>query len=253
MISQQFGAGESTICSWTEPICLAILDAFPLRIPPVGSQERQHLCQAFEEAFESKSRSCRGLSRCCVGIVDGKHVYTKRPWGITAEQAIGFIGRKMRSCILMQAVVDLKFRFLDVLVGWPGSVHDSRMYKNSKLFLHRTHLFSDGTYIIGDSGYPNLPAHHALFRPSSVGGDPVKRHYNRVISSIRVSVERAFGLLTCRFRSIRKDVECRYETTNLLVSAAVVIHKRCSDFNDSPPIDNDIDSSVSDSDSSSSG
>ena len=39
-----------------------------------------------------------------------------------------------RDSIVMQALVDSKYLFRDVVIGWPGSVHDARVLSNSELF-----------------------------------------------------------------------------------------------------------------------
>ena len=34
----------------------------------------------------------------------------------------------------MQAVVDARYLFRNVVIGWPGSVHDARVLSNSELY-----------------------------------------------------------------------------------------------------------------------
>ena len=45
--------------------------------------------------------------------------------------------------------------FLDVLAGWPGSVHDARVIKNSGLY-HEAAKFTGDTHLLGDGGYKLL-------------------------------------------------------------------------------------------------
>ena len=63
----------------------------------------------------------------------------------------------------MQAIVDWHKRFLDVVVGMPGSTHDSRMLRWSVLYqeaeagtLFDPHVTVHGftPYLLGDAGYP---------------------------------------------------------------------------------------------------
>ena len=66
---------------------------------------------------------------------------------------------------MIQGLVDANYCFLDVCVGWPGSVHDARVLANSSLYneIEHNHILPDRTmtisgvdvplYIIGDSAY----------------------------------------------------------------------------------------------------
>ena len=46
--------------------------------------------------------------------------------------------------------------FLDIVAGWPGSVHDSRVLRNSGLYQTAAIKFPGDTHLLGDGGYPLL-------------------------------------------------------------------------------------------------
>jgi len=48
----------------------------------------------------------------------------------------------------MQALVNEKKKFLDVFIGYPGSVHDARVFKESSLFQSLPELCSGKLYYI---------------------------------------------------------------------------------------------------------
>ncbi len=66
----------------------------------------------------------------CFGAVDGSHIPI-----ITPENcANDYYNRKKFPSIVLQAMVDHEYRFMNVYAGSPGSVHDARILSNSKLF-----------------------------------------------------------------------------------------------------------------------
>ena len=67
---------------------------------------------------------------------------------------------------MLQALVDYQYRFLNVYVGWSGSVHDACILSNSEKgeseTLVSSHIWTLGgvpvpVVILGDPAYPLLP------------------------------------------------------------------------------------------------
>lgn len=61
--------------------------------------------------------------------MDGTHIRVDKP----REDPDSYINRNKYYSIQLQAVVDHKNRFWDVFVGYPGSVHDARVFSESGL------------------------------------------------------------------------------------------------------------------------
>jgi hypothetical protein len=71
-----------------------------------------------------------------LGAVDGTHIAIKSP--SVAEDS--YVNRKGIHTINIQGVCDAKLRLLNVVAKWPGSSHDSFMWRSSNL----RKLFEDG-------------------------------------------------------------------------------------------------------------
>ena len=69
----------------------------------------------------------------CGGVIDGTHVLILAP----NESHADYVNRKGYHSIIMQTVVDHNNLYTDVVIGWPGSVHDARVLSNSKIFEKR--------------------------------------------------------------------------------------------------------------------
>jgi hypothetical protein len=102
---------------------------------------------------------------------------------------------KINTCF---SIGDSKMPFLDIFVGWPGSVHDSRVLKNSPLFDRKENnqaaMFPKNTHLLGDSAYGLSTWLSTPFKDHG-NSTQTQRRYNYVHSSTRMAIERTFGTL----------------------------------------------------------
>ena len=86
-----------------------------------------------------------------VGALDASEFEVRQP----LKQLPAYTSRKCKTTIKVQAVATLDLVFIDVSVGWPGSIHDSRIYKNSALSKALRLQLEDTPYhILADTAYP---------------------------------------------------------------------------------------------------
>ena len=154
-----------------------------------------------------------------VGSIDGSHVRIKEP----LQELDSYTNRKAFTSIVIQAVCDSHMRFLDVSVGWPGSMHDARIFRRSGL---GQRLDKDGLHpyhILGDSAYP-LKKHLVVpFRDNGHLSEEEKR-FNVVHSSSRTIVERAFARLKGKWRRLKYLDMDNMSLLSDVVTAACLLH-----------------------------
>ena len=83
-------------------------------------------------------------------MIDTTSISIKQP----LRHLAAYTDPKSKTSVKIQAVCDSRKLFLDVSVGWPGSMHDARIY-NKSLLARVIHEKLAGTnyYILGDSAY----------------------------------------------------------------------------------------------------
>ncbi|XP_053180445.1 putative nuclease HARBI1 [Scomber japonicus] len=164
------------------------------------------------------------------GAMDGCHVRIKPPSGPDGHC---YLNRKMFSSIILQAVCDHQGRFVDVYVGWPGSVHDSRVLRHSPLYTQAAYP-PPGHFILADGGYPCLQHPLPLITPykrplQGVGPQRFNAHHSRA----RSIIERAFGMMKTKFRAIFfKALE--------VITACAVLHNICLGVGDIMPPEDEL-------------
>ena len=78
-----------------------------------------------------------------VGLVDGTHIRIQKP----SEHEADYVKRHIYHSINVQAICLPDGKFSDVLVRFPGSVHDSRMWKLSLVGTYVENNFLVGEHI----------------------------------------------------------------------------------------------------------
>ncbi|XP_060563710.1 putative nuclease HARBI1 [Ruditapes philippinarum] len=161
-----------------------------------------------------------------MGTIDGSHIPIRTP----SEFPENYINRKQYPSIVLQAVCDSKLLFIDVFCGWPGSVHDSRILKNSplmdKIEADVSQVFPGNTHLLGDSAYALASWMMVPYKDcGNLNKD--QKTYNYIHSSTRMCIERAFGALKGRFRRLKfidlKDISCIVH----IVLSCCTLHQLC--------------------------
>ncbi|XP_063431598.1 putative nuclease HARBI1 [Mytilus trossulus] len=89
-----------------------------------------------------------------LGAIDWTHVRIQAP----SEDEASFVNRKGVHSVNMQAVCDAKGKFTNMNANWPGSSHDSHIFRTSQVctYMEENGGWASGV-LLGDSGYPCRP------------------------------------------------------------------------------------------------
>ena len=156
-IGNLFGVSRSFTCQCVKEVCCAIIKQFPKAITFPKGDELHQVLQGYEERWRFPM---------CAGAIDGTHIPVLAP----TDNHVEYVNRKGFHSVLMQAVTDCNYLYRDVVIGWPGSVHDARVFSNSTIFrrgneqqLSPRDLVKEicgvdiPPFLVGDPAYPLLP------------------------------------------------------------------------------------------------
>lgn len=128
-----------------------------------------------------------------------------------------------------QVVCKEDLSFIHVFTGYPGSVHDSRVFRYSGVQsrcnggdFHGAHH-----HLIVDSAY-TLQQH--VLRPYRNNGHltPIQRNHNRTLSHARQTVERSIGLWKIRWRILYSIFPMkRVDLMPFVIMVTAILHNLC--------------------------
>ena len=152
-----------------------------------------------------------------IGALDCTHVRISKPSSDMYPDE--YVNRKNFHSVNVQCVCDASYKFLSVVAEWPGSVHDSRIFRNSDVFTYLSNHHGDG-YLVGDSGYR---LYSFLMTPYANPSEQQEQKFNKELSRARVSIEIAFGILKQRFNCLR-GLRVPLERVALIVTVCCKLH-----------------------------
>ena len=178
----------------------------------------------------------------CIGAIDGTHTPICQP----NQNYADYISRKGFTSINVQSLCDYRYCFLDVVVKWPGSVHDSRIFLQSNINQKLQNKFVPSCEkqiveskmkvsicILGDTAYPLLPF---LMKEYPKGGkDEREQYFGYRLSSARMVIENTFGRLKGRFGCLRRPMDVNIKELPRLIMSIFILHDFCEVINEMLP------------------
>lgn len=228
-ISQLLGCGKSTV--------VKIVNKFVGSIRQRASNFLQWPANA-EKLTEVKDGFYRkhGLVNCC-GAIDATHVRMELPAG---ESSDVWVDRNHNFSMILQAIVDTELRFLDVCIGYPGSLSHARCLRESAFYrrcCNGQRLNGDSVqvgethfreYIVGDWKYPLLRWLMKTYRQTEL--TPPRVVYNEKMAATRIVVARAFGRLKGTWRILQGTLlRPNIERLPKMIHACCILHNMCID------------------------
>jgi len=139
----------------------------------------------------------------------------------------------------VQAICDVKKRFLWASTGHQGSNHDSSAFSDTQLcdllIDMNEKLKSSGYFIVGDSAYA-LSAFLVVPFASPKGGS-TEDAFNFWLSNSRIRIECAFGELVMRFGIFWRSLRFNLKECGDIITGAMLLHNFLVDHRDRVDVD----------------
>jgi hypothetical protein len=111
---------------------------------------------------------------------------------------------------------------------WPGSVHDSRIFKNSSIYPIMQGI-GNNAFLLGDQGYSIAPF---LMTPYENILTPLERRFNMSHCRNRILIEHAFGQLKSRFPFLKACIRVKTERIPSYICACFILHNIAKSIHD---------------------
>ena len=167
----------------------------------------------------------------CVGLMDG--TLFKLATEPRCFDKADYHGRKYAYSLTVNVICDDQCVIRDYLAGFPGSAHDSRVWRHQDIYKNPTEYFSPKEYVLADTAYE--PTWFCIPAFKCIGGNhlalpPDKTEFNFCLARPRVQSEHVMGIWKGRtpwLRSIRMlltDDPTSLDKILMAIDATVVFH-----------------------------
>jgi hypothetical protein len=163
----------------------------------------------------------------CVGAMDGTHI----PVTIQVIHQKAYRDRNGNITQNVLACCDFDMRFTYVLVGWEGSAHDGRLYRDA---LTKGLLIPPGKFILGDAGFaltesvltPYRSTRYHLKEWQKGKRRPLneKELFNLRHATLRNVIERAFGVVKSRFSMLKRIPSYDMKVQGDIILVCFILH-----------------------------
>ncbi len=169
-VGEDLGVQQTTVCKTFSKVLRKVIEKANEWIEfPVSDRKKETAKEQWQERY---------LIPFVIGAIDCTHVRILKP----GDHGDEYINRKGVASINVQATCDASEKFTSVDATWPGSVHDSRIWKNSDAGAHMVNTPCDAI-LLGDEGYGIAPW---LMTPFSNPTAPEEISFNRIFTRERV-------------------------------------------------------------------
>jgi len=121
-LETSFGISQGSVQNFTKRFCITVLENLQYAIKWPTDQSMQEVVEGFAPP-EFRKRIPN-----VIGAIDGSHIPIQRP---QVEYHQRYINRKGFYSVVLMAIVNHMEKFTYVYTGQPGSMHDSRVFKQS--------------------------------------------------------------------------------------------------------------------------
>ena len=193
------------------------------QIPTNGAETRASIA-TFEELCD-----LRNIADALVWT----HIKIKAP----KESAVDYFSRCQQHDVAVQGITDGRKIVMDITAGFPGSLHDAGLFRNSSVYdiakrvdvlaapIHVIGGHEIQPYLVGDSAYPLSPWLQKPYPEGTI--DPSEIQFNKQMSAARVKVECAFGIVKGRWVILCFIEEASVARVSKIIVSCAVLHSFC--------------------------
>ena len=221
-----FHVSDSSVYQFVKDVVRAVIRNMDLPGIPTDPEE----CRQFAE-WMTFSRRIANPFHGCIFAVDGIAIKIDKPED--RDMPREYQCRKGFFALPLIAAVDGKYRFLCFSLRCPGSTHDSLAFDISNLnqFLRAGKLPIE-VFGVADEAFINTEYLLVPIPVNTINYSVFDDAYNFFISSFRIHVEQAFGMLVVRWNVLRAGLRYSLANTFNTVHAMLLLHNFCVESSD---------------------